>query len=94
MPITNEFFSNEIQTHFSLSQVVEQRMSDGISQTCYHHFITLCALKMDGILSGSIPSSKLVQYMREPLKQTTLRDALKHSIAAYEEALQLGLAHL
>ncbi|CAF4609538.1 unnamed protein product, partial [Rotaria socialis] len=52
------------------SKVVEKRMSDNIGQTCYYHFITQCALKMDQFISSSIPPSQLVQYMREPQKQT------------------------
>ena len=77
----------------SVCQVVEKRMSDSVAQTCYHHFITRCALKIDQLLSASIPSSELVQYMREPPKQTARRDQLKHTIEAYEEALRLGLMY-
>jgi hypothetical protein len=69
-------------------------MSDSMAQTCYYQFITQCALKMDQLLSTSIPSSQLVQYMREPHKQTYLRDKLTRSIQTYEEALHLGLAHM
>jgi len=69
-------------------------MTDNIAQSCYYHFITQCALKTDQLLSASIPSSQLVQYMREPHKQTSLRNTLTRSIQAYEEALQLGLAHM
>ncbi|CAF4334423.1 unnamed protein product [Rotaria socialis] len=76
------------------SKVVEKRMSDNIGQTCYYHFITQCALKMDQFISSSIPPSQLVQYMREPQKQTYLRKKLTHSIQACEEALQLGLTYM
>ena len=69
-------------------------MTDCIAQTCYYHFITRCALKIDQCLSGSIPSSELVKYMREPVKQTNLRNKLTRSIQAYEEALQLGLKYM
>jgi len=73
---------------------VEKRMTDTIGQTCYYHFIPQCALKIDQLLSASIPSSQLIQYMREPHKQTNLRKKLTHSIQAYEQALQLGLARM
>lgn len=73
---------------------MEKRLSDNIAQTCYYHFITQCALKMGELLTISIPSSQLVQYMREPHKQTNLRNKLTHSIEAYEEALRFGLAHM
>jgi len=73
---------------------VEKRMTDTIAQACYYHFITQCALKMDQLLSASIPSSQLIQYMREPQKQTNLRNKLTSSIQACEEALNLGLAHM
>ncbi|CAF1183076.1 unnamed protein product [Adineta steineri] len=76
------------------SKVVEKRMTDNIAQTCYYHFITQCALKIDQHLSGSIPSSELVKYMREPAKQTNLRDKLIHSIQVHEEALQFGSVHI
>jgi hypothetical protein len=69
-------------------------MTDNIAQSCYYHFITQCALKIDQLLTASIPSSQLVQYMREPHKQTSLRNTLTRSIEAYEEALQLGLTHM
>ena len=69
-------------------------MADSIAQTCYYHFITRCALKIDQHLSGLIPSSELVKYMREPVKQTNLRNKLIRSIQAYEEALRLGLVHM
>lgn len=69
-------------------------MTDSIAQTCYHHFITRCALKIDQRLNGSIPSSELIKYMREPLKQTNLRNSLIRSIQACEEALQLGLTYM
>ncbi len=73
---------------------MEKRLTDAISQACYYHFITQCALKIDQLLSASMPSSQLIQYMREPHKQTNLRNKLTRSIQAYEEALQLGLAHM
>ncbi|CAF1200933.1 unnamed protein product [Adineta steineri] len=76
------------------SKVVEKRITDNIAQACYYHFITQCALKIDQHLSGSIPSSELVKYMREPAKQTNLRNKLIHSIQAYEEALQFGIVHM
>lgn len=69
-------------------------MTDTVAQTCYYHFITQCALKIDQLLSVSITSSQLVDHMREPHKQTFLRNKLTRSIQAYEEALQLGLAHM
>ncbi len=69
-------------------------MTDNIAQKCYYHFITKCALKMDQLLSVSIPSSQLIQYMREPHKQTYLRNKLTRSIQAYEEALQLGQTYM
>ena len=69
-------------------------MSDCIAQTCYYHFITKCALKVDQILTTSITSSQLIQYMREPQKQASLRSKLTRSIQAYEEALKLGQENL
>ncbi|UJR16782.1 hypothetical protein I4U23_003681 [Adineta vaga] len=78
----------------SYSKVVEKRMTDSITQACYYKFITKCALKIDQLLSTSIPSSQLLQYMREPHKQTVLRNKLTHSIQAYEEALQLGQTYM
>lgn len=69
-------------------------MTDNVSQMCYYQFITQCALKIDQTLSMAIPSSQLVQYMREPCAQTNLRNNLINSIRAYEEALSLGLAHM
>ncbi|CAF1324971.1 unnamed protein product [Rotaria magnacalcarata] len=99
--ITYTAVSNEAQAAKDIqialhaySKVVEKRMTDNIGQTCYHHFITKCALKMDQFLSSSMPPSKLVQYMREPQKQTYLRNKLTHSIQACEEALQLGLTYM
>ncbi|CAF3955176.1 unnamed protein product [Adineta steineri] len=93
--------SNEAQAAIDIqialhaySKVVGKRMADNIAQTCYYHFITRCALKIDRHLSGSIPSSELVKYMREPAKQTNLRNKLTRSIQAYEEALQYGVVHL
>ncbi|CAF4552758.1 unnamed protein product [Rotaria sp. Silwood2] len=93
--------SNEVQAAMDIqialhaySKVVEKRMTDNIAQTCYYHFITECALKMDQALSISITSSQLAQYMREPYKQANLRNKLTHSIQACEEALQLGLTHM
>ncbi|CAF4339429.1 unnamed protein product [Rotaria magnacalcarata] len=76
------------------SKVVQKRIIDNIAQTCYYHFITQCALKIDQFLSASIPSSQLLQYMCEPRRQTNLRNKLICSIQAYEQALQLGLAHM
>ena len=73
---------------------MEKRIVDGIAQTCYYHFITQCALKIDQYLSASIPSSELVKYMREPEKQTNRRKKLMRSIQAYEEALQLGREYM
>ncbi|CAF1930491.1 unnamed protein product [Rotaria magnacalcarata] len=99
--ITYTAVSNEAQSAKDIqialhaySKVMEKRMTDNIGQTCYHHFITKCALKMDQFLSSSMPPSKLVQYMREPQKQTYLRNKLTHSIQACEEALQLGLTYM
>ncbi|CAF4989926.1 unnamed protein product, partial [Rotaria magnacalcarata] len=81
--ITYTAVSNEAQSAKDIqialhaySKVMEKRMTDNIGQTCYHHFITKCALKMDQFLSSSMPPSKLVQYMREPQKQTYLRNKL------------------
>ncbi|CAF5132990.1 unnamed protein product, partial [Rotaria magnacalcarata] len=74
--------------------VVQKRIIDNIAQTCYYHFIIQCALKIDQHLSASIPSSQLLQYMREPHKQTELRNKLTCSIQACEQALQLGLEHM
>ncbi|CAF1582859.1 unnamed protein product [Rotaria magnacalcarata] len=99
--ITYTAVSNEAQAAKDIqialhaySKVVEKRMTDNIGQTCYYHFITKCALKMDQFLSSSMPPSQLVQYMREPQKQTYLRNKLTHSIQACEEALQLGLTYM
>ncbi|CAF0878005.1 unnamed protein product [Adineta ricciae] len=83
----------QISLH-SYSKVVEKRITDNIAQVCYYHFITKCALKMDELLSCSVPSSQLLQYMREPQQQTLLRNKLTHSIQACEEALQLGQKHI
>ncbi len=69
-------------------------MTDTISQTCYHQFITRCAWIIDQVLAASMPSSELVRYMREPHEQTTLRNKLTRSIQACEEALRLGQVHL
>jgi len=45
---------------------------------------------LDQVLSSAITPSQLIQYMREPHKQTYLRNNLTRSIQAYEEALQFG----
>ena len=74
--------------------MVEKRVTDTVTQMCYHHFITEYALKLDQFLSTSIPSSELIQYMREPYSQTNLRNTLTRSIQAYQEALELGLKYL
>ncbi|CAF1324106.1 unnamed protein product [Rotaria magnacalcarata] len=99
--VTYAPMSNEAQAAVGIqialhaySKVVQKRLIDNIAQTCYYHFITQCALKIDQLLSASIPSSQLLQYMREPHRQTTLRNKLTCSIQACEHALQLGLEHM
>ncbi|CAF3238704.1 unnamed protein product, partial [Rotaria sp. Silwood2] len=50
--------------------------------------------KLDQLLSAAIPSSQLLQYMREPHKYTYRRNKLTRSIQAYEEALQFGQTYM
>ncbi|CAF1440165.1 unnamed protein product [Rotaria sordida] len=95
-PVSNEAqAAKDIQIALhAYSKVVEKRVTDSMAQTCYYHFITQCALKIDQLLSTSVTSSQLVHIMREPQKQTNLRNKLMRTIQAYEEALQLGLAQM
>ncbi|CAF1456934.1 unnamed protein product [Rotaria sordida] len=95
-PVSNEAqAARDIQIALhAYSKVVEKRVTDSMAQTCYYHFITQCALKIDQLLSTSVTSSQLVHIMREPQKQTNLRNKLMRTIQAYEEALQLGLAQM
>ncbi|CAF1246511.1 unnamed protein product [Rotaria sp. Silwood1] len=74
--------------------VVKKRIIDTISQICYHHFITKCALVIDQALTNACPSTDLLCFMKEPTDQTIRRENLMRTIKAYEDALQLGQSYL
>ncbi|CAF2595192.1 unnamed protein product [Rotaria sp. Silwood2] len=74
--------------------VVKKRIIDSISQICYHHFITKCALVIDQDLTMACPSSDLLRFMKEPADQTSRRENLIFTIKAFEDALRLGQDYL
>ncbi|CAF1650751.1 unnamed protein product [Didymodactylos carnosus] len=78
----------------SYCKVVEKRLVDIVSQTCYCQLITECALELETKLTSAFPPSELLRLMKEPQEQANRRNKLETSIRRFEQALKLGQENL